>query len=258
MRWPVAQSWGSSMLPGVDRQTDGAMPDEWLGGWLGGGCCGGALQGGSWPCHAAGHSPHGCSAPVARASSTPGQTHGPRQTHSPGETHTVQTGMGRLSPTSQFMRTTSAQYCPVQPSTDQHGPDLAQNIPVKHSMDQQSPTQPSSSPAYFQPCTAQHGPVQPISSAVQPIFSPAHFQPSTAPFQPSFKAGMHRIRSQPSSHHCPPAGASQPQCLHRVPGGSSTVPDSWLQPQEAAQRIPAGAALPGTKAGGLQEGWRGC
>lgn len=107
VRWPVAQSWGSSVLPGVDRLTDEAMPDKWLSGWLGGGCCGGALQGGaplalspcrtqpSWLLIPAGLRP------VARASSTPGQTHSPRQIYSPRETHTVQTGMGRLRPTSQ-------------------------------------------------------------------------------------------------------------------------------------------------------------
>lgn len=30
----MAQSWGGSVLPGVDGQTDEAMPDKWWSVWL--------------------------------------------------------------------------------------------------------------------------------------------------------------------------------------------------------------------------------
>lgn len=107
---------GQCLAPGLApcclEWTDRQMGPCLASGWEVGAVVEPSKVGPTWPCHPWLLSTAGLR-PVARASSTPGQTHGPRQIHGPGGTPKVQTGMGRLSPTSQFMRKTSAQYCPV-------------------------------------------------------------------------------------------------------------------------------------------------
>lgn len=140
------------------------------------------------------------------------------------------------------------------PSITQHKPAWSRFSPEHSSITQHGSAEPNTAqfqPSLFPACTARHGPVQPISRAVQPISSPAHFQPLSSP---ASGLGCTELDHNPA----PPIALQQelpsPSASTGSPGGSSTVPDPWLQPQEAAQKIPA---MPGTTTGGPQEGWRG-
>lgn len=180
---------------------------------------------------------------MARASSTPGQTHGPRQIHSPDRQSPNWDGETQLC-----LTVYENNISPGLPSITQHRPAQSRFSPEHSSITQhgsaepnRAQSQPSLFPALHSQAWSSTAHFHTISSTAQPISSPAHFQPS-------LRAGMQsQIPTQlpplPSSRsfpapvppQCPPGDPALCQTPAPAPGSSSEDPSSardqgWRSP----------------------------
>lgn len=146
---------------------------------------------------------------------------------------------------------------PGLPSITQHRPAQSRFSPEHSSITQHGSAEPNraqSQPSLF-PCLhsqawSSTAHFHTISSTAQPISSPAHFQPS-------LRAGMQsQIPTQLPP--CPPAGASQPQCLHRVPRGIQHCARPLAPAPGSSSEDPSSARDQGWRSpGGLERLLRG-